>query len=157
MLSMAPIIVLSACSPSSMTGLANGLNSLANSSRSTSLQCSGKTYGTFTSASATLSLNILSNGEAAGTFTNNGTIFQAKGVVPGHTSGDTYFIDSVNLQLDSRTGGGAVGIVGVKPIGLAGAVGSTGNLFGTIDNLGVMTGTFKGIQGNYRLNLACSG
>ncbi len=146
------LVLLSACSPS-----LNQVNSGSESGQgSLSLQCTGKSYGTITAAVASLSLNVLSNGVASGTFTNNGTSFRAEGVVPGRMVNHSYFIDAVNVQLDSRISGGVNGLLGFKPVGIAGAYGSTGTLNGTVDSTGTFKGFFKGIQGNYRTEMVCN-
>lgn len=152
-------LTLTGCTPAAMEGLGRGLAQGASSptEKTVGLACSGTTLGTLTRAAAELSLTVSSNGNAAGTFTNNGTVFQAEGLVPVRDDGRTLFFSTLNLKLDSRVSGGATALLGVKTGGLAGTYGSTGTLTGQIDGAGSFTGTFKGVQGSYRTTMTCRG
>lgn len=121
-----------------------------------SVQCAGQTSGTLTKAKATLSLSVGPDGRAEGSFVNNGTLFRAVGVVPGHLTAGGYSIDSVDVQLDSRLTGGVNGMAGTQPVGLAVAYGSTGLLTGKVGLNGQFRGLFRGVQGNYVTEMTCT-
>jgi len=121
-----------------------------------SVQCAGQTSGTLTKAKATLSLNVEPDGRAEGSFVNNGTLFRAVGVVPGRRVAAGYSIDSLDLRLDSRLTGGVNGVAGTQPVGLAVAYGSTGLLAGKVGPNGQFRGIFRGVQGNYTVEMTCT-
>lgn len=153
-------LILTSCTPAAMEGLGRGLAQGATTSplpRTIGLYCTGQTFGTITRADAQLSVTVTSDGTASGTFTNNGTIFNAQGTAAVRDTGTALTFSTLNLQLDSRTGGGANAQVGFTKAALGGSYGSTGLLTGTFDPVGNFTGTFKGIQGNYRTALSCRG
>ncbi|PNY79170.1 hypothetical protein CVO96_20430 [Deinococcus koreensis] len=121
------------------------------------LVCEGTTAGTLTHAAASLSLTVASTGAASGSFTNNGTLFQATGTAAVRDDGQTLYFNTLNLNLDSRVEGRATALLGFRSAGLSAQRGSTGLLTGTLNGQGRFTGTFKGVQGNYRADLTCRG
>lgn len=147
-------LTITACTPSAMEGLGRGLAEGASqdsSNRTVGLVCSGKLFGTFTSAAAELSLTVTSGGNASGTFTNNGTVFQTEGLVPVWDDGHTLSFSTLNLKLDSHVSGGANATLRFRTSGLAGSYGSTGTLTGQIDGSGVFTGRSKAYRGTTAL------
>lgn len=149
-------LTVTSCTPAAMESFGRGL-AQGSGPITVGVICTGKTYGTFTSAVAELRLAVGSDGRTTGTFTNNGTIFAAQGYTPVRYDGQQLLFSQINLQLDSRVNGSAAALVGVRPVGLASEFGSTGTLTGTIEGNGAFTGTFKGLQGNYRTLLTCRG
>lgn len=147
-----------------MEGLGRGLTqgSAASVPQMVGLNCRGQSAGTLTRADAQLLLNVSDEGEAHGTFTNNGTQFGALGtavVRPNYATG-SFDVTQVTLDLDSTTVGsaGAGAQLGTARAGVGFNMGrgSTGTFSATIGSLGVLTGTFRGVQGTYRVSMNCT-
>ena len=114
-------LALTACTPSAMHDAGSALNG------NLSIYCTGKSFGTVTSAQSVLNITVDSYKAARGTFTNNGTTFSAYG---------TYSGSALNLTLSTgRTNGSLNGYI-------------TSNQF---------SGSFKGLLGTYQTVMGCRG
>ncbi|MFD1733310.1 hypothetical protein ACFSC4_22420 [Deinococcus malanensis] len=125
------------------------------------LVCTGSSIGTLTRAESELSVVINKAGEVSGSFTNNGTVFAANGkaAVSEDARARTLVVSQLTLSLDSTVAGraGITASMGAvrTGVGLVGALGSSGNLNGVLDEKGAFTGTFRGLQGTYRTLMGC--
>ncbi len=156
--------LLTACTPAAMEGLGRGLAQGASGStpQMVGLTCRGQSAGTLTRADAELLLNVSDEGVADGTFTNNRVQFGAVGtaVVRANPATGSFYVTQVTLNLDSSTAGqaGARAQLGTARTGAAFNLGygSTGSFSATITSLGALTGTFRGVQGTYRVTMTCT-